>query len=140
MCNNYRKTPVLESLFNKVAYSLGFITKRPQQKCFPVIFACSENTFRQWFFETLLNRNFYFKGCARYIFAGLFCMPKVSTCEKRKNVFLFSSKALFVLELMKFSLFGYSNVMTSSNAKAWNTKHILLNNLGNKHSLVIIFH
>ena len=26
--------------------------------------------------------------------------------------------------------------MTSSNAQAWNTKHILLNNLGSKHSLV----
>ena len=29
--------------------------------------------------------------------------------------------------------------MTSSNAQAWNTKHILLNNLGSKHSLVIKF-
>ena len=27
--------------------------------------------------------------------------------------------------------------MTSSNAQAWNTKHILLNNLGSKHSLVM---
>ena len=27
--------------------------------------------------------------------------------------------------------------MTSSNAEAWNTKHVLLNNLGSKHSLVI---
>ena len=91
-------------------------------------------------FRNTAEPQFLLEGCARYIFAGLFCMPKVSTCEKRKNVFLFSSKALFVLELMKFSLFGYSNVMTSSNAKARNTKHILLNNLGNKHSLVIIFH
>ena len=30
-------------------------------------------------------------------------------------------------------------MMTSSNAQAWNTKHILLNNLGSKHSLVMIF-
>ena len=29
--------------------------------------------------------------------------------------------------------------MTSSNAQAWNTKHILLNNLGSKHSLVMKF-
>ena len=29
--------------------------------------------------------------------------------------------------------------MTSSNAQAWNTKHILLKNLGSKHSLVIKF-
>ena len=27
--------------------------------------------------------------------------------------------------------------MKSSNAQAWNTKHILLNNLGNKRSLVM---
>ena len=29
--------------------------------------------------------------------------------------------------------------MTSSNAQAWNTKHILLNNLGSKHSLLMKF-
>ena len=29
--------------------------------------------------------------------------------------------------------------MTSSNAQAWNTKHILLNNLGSKCSLVMKF-
>ena len=29
--------------------------------------------------------------------------------------------------------------MTSSNAQAWNTKHILLNNLGSKRSLVMKF-
>ena len=29
--------------------------------------------------------------------------------------------------------------MTSSNAQAWNTKHILLNNLGSKYSLVMKF-
>ena len=29
--------------------------------------------------------------------------------------------------------------MTSLNAQAWNTKHILLNNLGSKHSLVMKF-
>ena len=31
------------------------------------------------------------------------------------------------------------NVMTSSDAKAWNNKHILLNNVGSKHSLVMKF-
>ena len=30
--------------------------------------------------------------------------------------------------------------MTSSNAQAWHTKHILLNNLGSKHSLVVKFY
>ena len=29
--------------------------------------------------------------------------------------------------------------MTSSNAQSWNTKYILLNNLGSKHSLVTKF-
>ena len=29
--------------------------------------------------------------------------------------------------------------MASSNAQAWNTKHILFNNLGSKHSLVMKF-
>ena len=29
--------------------------------------------------------------------------------------------------------------MTSSNAQAWNKKHILLNNLGSKRSLVMTF-
>ena len=39
---------------------------------------------------------------------------KESTCEARKNV----SKSLFVLEIIKFYLFRYSNVMASSNAEA----------------------
>ena len=29
--------------------------------------------------------------------------------------------------------------MTSSNVEAWNTKHILLNNLGSKHCLLMTF-
>ena len=39
---------------------------------------------------------------------------KESTCEARKNV----SKSLFILEIIKFYLFRYSNVMASSNAEA----------------------
>ena len=35
--------------------------------------------------------------------------------------------------------FRYSNIITPSNAQAWNTKHILLNNLGSKCSLVTKF-
>ena len=45
-----------------------------------------------------------------------FVCLKESTCETRKNVFYFASKAIFVLEIIKFKLFKYSNVMTSSNA------------------------
>ena len=68
-----------------------------------------------------------------------FVSLKEGTCETKKNVFYFTSKAIFVLEIIKFELFRYSNVMTSSNAQAWSTKHILRNNLGSKHSLVIKF-
>ena len=40
------------------------------------------------------------KGCIRYILLVL-CL-KESTCETRKNVFYFTSKALFVIEIIKF--------------------------------------
>ena len=43
-----------------------------------------------------------FKGCVCYIFASLFLHLKKSTSEARKNVFYFTSKALFVLEIIKF--------------------------------------
>ena len=39
-----------------------------------------------------------FKGCIRYIFASFFLSLNESTCETRKNVFYFTSKALFVLK------------------------------------------
>ena len=68
-----------------------------------------------------------------------FVSPKESTCETRKNVSDFTSKALFILGIIKCQFFRYSNVMTSWNAQAWNTKHILLNNLGSKHSLLTKF-
>ena len=68
-----------------------------------------------------------------------FVCLKENTCETKKNVFYFTSKALFVLDIIKFYIFRYSNVMTSSNAEARNTKHISLNNLGSKHSLVMKF-
>ena len=37
-----------------------------------------------------------------------------STCQTRKNVFYFTSKALFVLEKIKFSNFTFSNFITSN--------------------------
>ena len=66
-----------------------------------------------------------------------FLSLKESFCETMKNVFYFSSKALFVLEKIKVLNFRYSNIMTSSNAKAQNKKYILLNNLRSKHSLSV---
>ena len=68
-----------------------------------------------------------------------FFSPKENACETRKNVFYFALKLLFVFVIMKFQLFKYSNVMTSSNAQAWNIKRILLNNWEGKHSLVMKF-
>ena len=52
---------------------------------------------------------------ATFLLVYFMCL-KESNCETRKNVFNFTSKALFVLEITKFLLFRYSNVMTSSNA------------------------
>ena len=43
-----------------------------------------------------------FKGCVRYILLVCFVCLKESTCGTRKNVFYFNSKALFVLEIIKF--------------------------------------
>ena len=43
-----------------------------------------------------------FKGCFCYIFASLFLSLNESTCQTRKNIFYFTSKALFVLKEMKF--------------------------------------
>ena len=56
------------------------------------------------FLGNLLGGSSVIKGCVRYIFARLFCMSclKEGTCETRKNVFYFTSKGLFVLEIIKF--------------------------------------
>ena len=75
---------------------------------------------------------------ATFLLVHFVCL-KESTWERRKNAFYFTSKALLVFEIIKFKHFRYSNIMTSSNAQAWNRKHILLNNLGSKHSLVMKF-
>ena len=42
------------------------------------------------------------KGCVRYILLVRFECLKERTCERRKNVFYFTSKTLFVLEIIKF--------------------------------------
>ena len=55
------------------------------------------------------------KGCVCYIFAGLFLSLKESTCQTRKNVFYFTSKALFVLKKIKFKNSTFSSFMMSSN-------------------------
>ena len=42
------------------------------------------------------------KGCVCYIFARLFSSLNESPCQTKKNVFYFTSKALFALEKIKF--------------------------------------
>ena len=39
--------------------------------------------------------------CATFLLVWLVCLTE-SICETKKNVFYFTSKALFVLEIMKF--------------------------------------
>ena len=75
---------------------------------------------------------------ATFLLVCFVCL-KESTCETRKNAFYFTLKALRVLEIINFQHFIYLNIMMSSDAQAWNTKHILLNNLGSKCILVIKF-
>ena len=80
------------------------------------------------------------KGCVRYILLVCFVCLKESTCETRKNAFYFTTKALLVLEiinqLLTFQIFKYHDVIKCPRI---NTKHILVNNLGSKCSLVIKF-
>ena len=51
----------------------------------------------------LRDRNIGLKGhCVRYILLACFVCLKESACERRKNVFYFNSKALYVLEIIHF--------------------------------------
>ena len=42
------------------------------------------------------------KGCVHYILVDCFLDLNESTCQTRENAFYFTSKALFVLEKIKF--------------------------------------
>ena len=52
---------------------------------------------------------------ATFLLVCFVCL-KEGTCETRKNVFYFTSEALFILEIIKLQFLKYSNVMMSSNA------------------------
>ena len=54
-------------------------------------------------------------------FLVCFAWLKESTFDTRTNVFHFTSKALFVLEIIRFKFFRYSNVMTSHKHETRNT-------------------
>ena len=87
----------------------------------------------------LINFSYKFKGCVRSIFAGLFCKSKGEHLWNKKNYLLFHFESSFRSRDNQILTFQIFNIMTSSTAQAWSTKHILLNNLGSKHSLVIKF-
>ena len=74
--------------------------------------------------------------CATFLLVR-FVYLKYSTCETRKNVFYFTLKALFVLEIIKFSTFQVFKCHGTK--QVLNTKQNLLNNLRSKHNLVMKF-
>ena len=68
-----------------------------------------------------------------------FLILKESTSEAGKNVFYFTSKALFIVKKIEFQNFTFSSFMMPSNAQAQSKKYVLLNNLRSKHSLFMKF-
>ena len=54
---------------------------------------------------------------ATFLLVYFVCL-KESTFETRKNAFHFTSKALLILEIIKFKHFKYLNIMMSSNDQA----------------------
>ena len=66
------------------------------------------------------------KGCVRYIFSSLFCERQHFRNKEKWFLFHFeSSFRSWNNQILTFSIF---KIMTSSNAQAWNMKHILLKN------------
>ena len=70
------------------------------------------------FFGKFLTIYYRFNGVPPTFLLVCFLCLKESTHETRKNIFYFTSKALFVLEIITFKLFRYSNVMTPPNVQA----------------------
>ena len=60
--------------------------------------------------------HFYLKVVPARFVLVYFLSLNESACQTRKNVFFFTTKALFVLEKIKFQNSRFSNFMTSSNA------------------------
>ena len=54
------------------------------------------------FQQTVVRVYYILKGCVCYILASLFLSLNKNTCQTRKDVFYFTSKALFILEKIKF--------------------------------------
>ena len=82
-------------------------------------------TFKAYFHIFYLFRTGGLKIVSATFLLVCFLSLNETSCQTRKNVFYFFSKALFVLEKIKFQNFRFSNFMTSS--------------LGSKHSLLMKF-
>ena len=91
-----------------------------------------------WF---LYCRIIPFKGYFQHIFAILcfFLKSKRGYFSKLKNVFYFTSEALFILEMFRLQSFRILSFMTLSNVLRQNKNYILLNVFGSQHILVMKF-
>ena len=96
----YRKTPVLESIFNNISglQSCNFIKKRLQHRCFPIKFA---KFLRTPILKNICERLFLFVSSQNTITnsSGEFGLGKTSTeCKvsnfKRKTFFIQSNAAI----------------------------------------------
>ena len=58
----------------------------------------------------------FLKVLSATLLLDCFLNPNESTCESRKNVFYFTSKAVLILEKIKCQNLRFSDFMTSSNA------------------------
>ena len=92
------------------------------------------------------NIIFYKKQCLKVVFTTFlqacllasFSLNK-SSYQTRKSVFYFTSKALSVIEKIKFLEFYISKFHDIIKCLGINKKYISLNNLGSKHSLLMNF-
>ena len=90
----------------------------------------------QWAYINYLP---FFKSCVLYIFNSLFFVSKRKHLWNKEECFLFHLESSFRSWNNQILTFQIFKCQTSWNAQAWNTKHIWLNNLGSKHSLVMKF-
>ena len=97
------------------------------------------NNEKNTFVTTAQKKCFLLKLVPTTVLLVCFVYLKESTCEVTEDVFYFTSKLFSFLR----SNFKFSDIQMSwrdvIKCVTWNTKHILLNNLGSKHSLVIKF-
>ena len=84
----------------KHSYLPGFYYRKTPAQVFSCDFCMFREHLQAVIFRNTAEPQFLPKGCVRCIFDGLLCISKEGTCKIRKNVFHFSSKAVFILEIM----------------------------------------